>query len=199
MAIVSFMSATKLAELLDDASKPQNMYVRVANNRILLGADPLNPTFVVNLSKEAVESYGNSAITKAEVPLSRPDAEAQSLNENTSRLPRRTGHYWFELKGRRIGCKSLKELLATALRHIEHLTPGMLENLTNIKLRSKRIVARDRNHLFDREHLAKDYSERLMPGWWYGTNNSAKETEAWLRRACGAGGLKWDDDFKASF
>jgi len=37
-----------------------------------------------------------------------------------------------------------------------------------------------------------------MDGWWYGTNNSAGETNAWLERACSCSGLAWREDFKTS-
>jgi hypothetical protein len=59
-------------------------------------------------------------------------------------------------------------------------------------------VARDPSHLFDKQHLSEDHSERLIDGWWYGTNNSASQTRAWLQRACSCAGLKWGDDFKTS-
>jgi len=67
-----------------------------------------------------------------------------------------------------------------------------------IKSRTRRIVARDPSHLFDKQHLSEDHSERLIDGWWYGTNNSASQTRAWLQRACSCAGLKWGDDFKTS-
>jgi len=60
-----------------------------------------------------------------------------------------------------------------------------------IKSRTRRIVARDPSHLFDKQHLSEDHSERLIDGWWYGTNNSASQTRAWLQRACSCAGLKW--------
>jgi hypothetical protein len=37
-----------------------------------------------------------------------------------------------------------------------------------------------------------------MEGWWYGTNNSALETNRWLRQACALAGLTWDKDFTTS-
>jgi hypothetical protein len=59
-------------------------------------------------------------------------------------------------------------------------------------------VARDPKLLFDKEHLARDYSEKLRNGWFFGTNNSAHETNTWLQRACEIAGLAWDKDFKTS-
>ena len=197
MASLSFIPASKLVNLLDTADPKKCMYVRVLSaTRLALGADPLNPSAMIDFSKEAVLPY---AETKTEAPqnvlLANPDVrETVGL-----RLTRRSGEYWYELKGKRSDCQSLKELLALSLLSIEKATPGTLDNLTNVKPRSRRIVARNPNELFDKPHLAKDYAEKLgKDGWYYGTNNSANETNAWLKRACAHAGLKWGEDFKTS-
>lgn len=113
-------------------------------------------------------------------------------------MTRRSGNYWLELNGHRVEHSSLKDLLSEGLRALEQTRPGTLEKLTRIKPRSKRIVARDPKHLFDRSHLAKGCSEKLIDGWWFGTNNSADETNAWLERACSCSGFIWGEDFKTS-
>jgi hypothetical protein len=105
------------------------------------------------------------------------------------------GDYWLAIRGKRIECESLKELLAEGLKAIERTKPGTFDNLSRIRGRSRRIVARDANQLFDKPHLVKEYAEPLINGWYYGTNNSARETNVWLQRAAECAGLAWGVDF----
>jgi hypothetical protein len=93
---------------------------------------------------------------------------------------------------------SLKELLAAGLNGLERTSSGTLEKLSAIKPRSKRIVARNRNDLFESSALAAQYGERLNAEWWFGTNNSAQETNSWLRRGCELARLKWGSEFNTS-
>jgi hypothetical protein len=93
-------------------------------------------------------------------------------------------------------CRSLKELLSRSFTAVEKKVPGTLDKLSNVRARSRRIVAREPSKLFDKEHLAKKYAERLLPGWWYGTNNSEEQVRVWLKRACELAGLKWGVDYK---
>ena len=72
----------------------------------------------------------------------------------------------------------------------------MLDKLTQIRPRSKRIVSRDRKLLFVNEKMAEDFGEPLGNGWFFGTNNNRQETGAWLERACKCAGLVWGKDFK---
>ena len=74
----------------------------------------------------------------------------------------------------------------------------MLDKLTQIRPRSKRIVSRDKKLLFVNEKMAEDYGEPLGNGWFFGTNNSSQETRAWLERACKCAGLEWGKDFKTN-
>jgi hypothetical protein len=102
-------------------------------------------------------------------------------------------------KGKRTECRSLKELLALALLSIEKAAPGTFHKLTHVKPRSRRIGARNPKDLFDKQHLAKDYAEKLgKEGWYFGTNNSAAETGNWLQPASEIAGLKWGEQFKTS-
>ena len=189
MATISFIRAAKLIELVQSANKGGDMYVRVVSgNRLALGNDPVNPTFAIDLSKEAVIPFGNA---EAPIPQEPPPHSVGA------RASRRSGDYWIELLGKRADVGSLRELLAEGLRSIETAQPGTLEKLTHIKPKSKRI-AHDKKMLFESEHLSDEYADQLMTGWWYGTNNSAQETDTWLERACGCAGLKWGKDLRTS-
>jgi hypothetical protein len=103
-----------------------------------------------------------------------------------------------EFEGRRFEFGSLRELLGAGLKQLEAARPGTLEKLSRIMPKSKRIVAKDKRMLFKDDKLADEYGVPLMDGWWYGINNSAQETNAWLDRACSCAGLRWGTDFRTS-
>lgn len=98
----------------------------------------------------------------------------------------------------RVECGSLRELLGESLKALEGARPGTLDKLSHIKPKSKRIVSHDKKALFDSEHLSEEYGAKLLNGWWYGTNNSAQETNTWIERAAGCAGLKWGKDVRTS-
>lgn len=192
--MASFIRASKLVELLNAADVRRNLHVQILDGTLALGVDPLQPSHVIDFSTEGVAPYeaiGPSTIS--DLPINGVDPP------NSSKMARRSGNYWFEFKGRRTNCRSLKELLAEGLQVIEKTRPGTLEKLSHIKPRSKRIVAHDPKELFESERLRKNSEKlRLFDDWWYGTNNSAQETSAWLERACSCAALKWRADFKTS-
>jgi hypothetical protein len=200
MANMSFIAAAKLVELLATADAQRNMYVRMLDtDRLAIGVDPFRPTQVIDFSKEQIGPWapGELNAVSQQYNVSSP-ASAPVDNIEGPRITRRTGAYWFEIAGRRVECSSLKDLLAEGLRALEGACPGTFEKLSLMKPRSRRIVARDPKDLFDKGHLTQRYAERLVDGWWYGTNNSNPETNTWLQRACSCSGLKWDEDFKTS-
>ena len=185
MASIAYTPTPKLIDLLQKADPSKTMCVRIEDNHTLaLGIDPLKPTVMIDLSNESLTTQPVSSKIVPAPPMTR-----------TSRYD---GDYWFEVKGERGQCKSLKDLLHKSLTSIEAVAPGTLDKLSNIKLRSKRIVAREKSKLFDRAHLAIKYSEKIPNGWWMGTNNSSQETNAWLERACSCAGLTWGENFKTS-
>ncbi|WP_035695030.1 hypothetical protein [Bradyrhizobium liaoningense] len=189
MATVSFISALKLVELLKTANKGGGMFVRVASgNRLALGNDPMQPTVSIDLSREQISPFSE---TKAPVP-------EPTIEGPIGKASRRSGNYWVEVQGNRIDCSSLRDLLAEGLKAIEVAQPGTLEKLALIKPRSKRIVSHDKKALFDAEHLSEEFGAKLIDGWWYGTNNSAPETNTWIERACECAGLKWGKEIRTS-
>ena len=200
MASVSFVQVSKLVDLLSAAGPTKSMYLRIlSSTRLAVGTDPLNPSAVIDLAKEKVVPFSDEA-TKVPEPVPAANSGWTSNPDDVPgwRSSRRGGEYWFELNGKRSEFHSLRDLLAGALRALEKVRPGTLEKLSHIKPRSRRIVARDPKDLFDKERLAKEYAEKLTDGWFYGTNNSANETNTWLERACSCAGLKLGTEFKTS-
>ena len=192
MAQLSFISTAKLAELLTKADTSQNTYVHVLTKNLLaLGVDPLNPTQVIDLSKEAIRSVSADDTAQEPQVLSVPTTPS-------THTPRRTGRYLLDIKGSTVVCRSLKEMLSEGLKALEQHQQGTLTKLSAIKPRSKRIVALDPALLFNKAELVEKYSEKLIDGWWYGTNNSTEETISWLRRASEIAGLEWGKDISTS-
>lgn len=198
MANLSFIRASTLANLLATADSEGKMFVRVLTpSRLALGADPLMPVAIIDLAQEKLLPY-NSA-ESAEPLNDRVDAGTARHDDGPRyRVSRRGGQYWFELNGEKVEAHSLRDLLADGLRAFEAERPGTLEKLSQIKARSRRIVARDPKLLFDKGHLAEEYAEKLSDGWFYGTNNSAETTNSWLRQACSIAGFTWGKDFKTN-
>jgi hypothetical protein len=185
--MANVISAAKLANLLRSADPRSTMHVQVLGERVVLGTNPLQPTHMIDFSNERVVPYAVA---------SRQSDEA--LRANGAKFSRRSGDYWFEIKGKRTECGSLKGLLAEALKGLERVKPGTLDHLSRIRGRSRRIVARDANQLFDKPHLVKEYAEKLSNGWYYGTNNSARETCVWIQRAVECAGLALGSEFLIS-
>jgi hypothetical protein len=195
MAHVSFISASKLVQLLNTANAKNDMHVRIlTNNQLALGIDPINPTSVIDLSKEIVRSLSHVE----DVAVSEPIQKSTMHEESSRRASRKSGKYLLEVKGRTFEHWSLSGLLAEGLRAVEQHKRGTLEKLSGIKPRTKRIVSRDRNALFEQRGFAEGHSEKLMDGWFFGTNNSADETKTWLKRASDLAGLQWGKDFSVS-
>lgn len=188
---LSFISAAKLAELADLAEKQGHSYVQVQTKNLLaLGADPLNPTHVIDLTKETISPISG--------PVIPPDPKTTPARI-PQRASRRSGKYYIEVKGNTIECVSLKETLSEGLKALKKIHPGTLDKLTTIMPRSKRIVSRDPNQLFKKPDLVHRYSEKLVDDWWFGTNNSTNETLTWLRRGADIAGLVWGEDIETSF
>jgi hypothetical protein len=199
MATVAYVRSGKLIELLREVDPKSEMLVSIVNGcQLALGRDPLRPASVIDFSNET-----HSAVAPANgaaVPAKAEQTPQKSTEVDfTSRVGRVSGQHWFELKGKKRECRSVKDLLLQSLKAIEAERPGTLEKLSGLRKRTKKIVAREPNQLFlVNKHLVKDHAEQLMGGWWVGTNNSSQETEAWLRQAAEYADLSWGREFKTS-
>lgn len=183
MAIVSFISTSKLASLLAAADPQKTLLVRVLNaTRLSLETDSFQQVSIIDLAEEKVIP-GNSPI---------------AISVTAPKTSRKSGKYQLIVFGETVDTHSLKDLLSAGLLALEKAKPGTLEKLSKVKKSTKRIVARNPSDLFDTPGLSGTYSQQLMAGWWYGTNNSALETKVWLERACECAGVKWGMDFSTS-
>jgi hypothetical protein len=187
MATLSFITTGKLVRLLNEADPENTMYIKVlSQTRLGLGADPVTPSTIIDLAEEKL------------LPFHEQPAAVIPFTPIGGRVSRRSGEYWFELNGRRTDSRSLRELLYSSLLAIEEAFPDTLKRLSHVKLRTRRIVARDPSQLFEKEHLSDEYAEQLGNGWYFGTNNSATETVNWLQRACSCADVEWGVQFKTN-
>ena len=99
------------------------------------------------------------------------------------------GAHSLVLQGRIIPAGSYQELLLSGLQTIELFRPGTLALLARDKGRSKRIVSRERDGLYDRPGPGKS-AQRIDGGWWVATNNSGDEVEKFIRRAAVHAGIE---------
>lgn len=176
MAVVSYVSTTKLLSLLATADPQRTYNVRVLSpTKLSLETETFQPVSIIDLADEKVIPASGS-VEIAPVP---------------KKASRRRGEYCLSVFGETTTLYSLKDLLAAGLIALEKHRPGTLDKLSKIKTTTKRIVAHDAAHLYDAKGLSEKYAVSLGSGWWYGTNNSAQETEAWLKRACECAGVQW--------
>lgn len=186
-----YIPASKLINLLKSVTAQGDQPVWIhAPDKLGIGYDQQKPHCFVDLATEKV--LPGLATESNHAPSSRVNLTDVPP---TQKPTRKTGKYLFDILGKTIECTSLKHMLGEGLREIERERPGMLSKLSNVKLRTKRIVAHKASELFDQPELSKKYAERLTESWWFGTNNSAVETNAWLERACGIAELRWGKEF----
>jgi hypothetical protein len=185
MAQLSFITTKKLSELLLKASSRGDLYASVSDGRLAVGPDPMKPSSYVDLSSEEIVSLHDEWRREPEPSQSEPRT-------------RNTGVYLLEVKGKTTEHTRQRDVLAEGLKAIEALRPGTLAKLSEVKSRTRRIVARDPRELFDKTHLAEKHVSKLMDGWYYGTNNSAQETNRWLREGAELAGLRWGKDISTT-
>jgi hypothetical protein len=187
---LTYMRTTKLVELLSAAADQGQTFIQInAEGQVVLGADPYHPNITIDFRDEVVRP-----LRQAILPIAPPLPAATPRH----RRSRRDGKYLVDIKGTTTVAHSLHEALGIGLRAFEAHRSGTLDRLEQIKPKTKRIVARNRRDLFEDPDLVENYARQLMPGWWYGINNSNAETSQWLRRGCELAGLTWDKDFSVS-
>ena len=188
---ISYLRTAKLAELLSQANKQVCQDIWLHEGRLVLGVAPDQKIFWVNFAEECLSSFNGPTTTSDIVGVLQA---SDKKPEQRLRPFRASGKYELLFRGESVPCRSLREGLAEGLRRLELAKPGTLEKLSQIKGRTKRVVARLPSDLFTDAALVETYSEELMEGWWFGTNNSADETRKFLEQGCNLAGFEWLKD-----
>ena len=102
-----------------------------------------------------------------------------------SRFPRQTGGHAFVLSGKRVNAPSLKEAYVACLLELAALNKDFLDHLAKERTRSRRIIAKDPEHLYLRNpDLAEHFAVHLTGPWWVDVNLSRSQVEHRLKYAC---------------
>jgi len=83
---------------------------------------------------------------------------------------------------------SATEALVRGLDIIEDKRPGTHLELAKEKKRTKRMVAQEREQLYDHPH-PPEHSRKLKSGFWVATNNKADEAISYLKKAADMAGM----------
>lgn len=126
-----------------------------------------------------------------------PSFEAP-LQEDVRR-GRRSGTYAIRVGTEAFSYKSLSDLVAGVLRYLAGRDDGFLPRMAAIRNRTRGLVSRSKQELFDKPHLAARHAEEFLPGWWLNTNNNAEGAKSWLRKAVVVAGLDPSRDLDFDF
>jgi hypothetical protein len=177
-------SLGNLRNALSSADLAPGLQVGVVNERLLSIGSPEAPRlYLYDLAQERLIKSASTA------------SVAQSSGNRAFDLPpgkaqRSRSSYTFAHGETEFARASLADLLEAVLLYLEMVRPGTLSKLSQEKTRTRRILSKDRNDLFDKKHLSRKYARAIAGGWWMGTNNSADQTKAWIRRACRIAGVE---------
>ena len=183
--MASFTQVGTLVKKLEGVSQNDHLWI-MSNSQIAIGSTPMQPEKIFDLAAEEMRALGTT------------QSSAPEVQPTSTQPPLKSSRYRFKIEGKTFECSSLRDLLKKGLQEIEGRHPGMLDELTKVKPRTKRIVARKKGDLFEDQALVEKYAEKLTDGWWFGTNNSTDETRQWLMRACEFTKMQFGTDFDTS-
>lgn len=121
--------------------------------------------------------------------------EPQPASPNTSR--KRIKIVGFELRNERTETGSAIATLAEVIKRFAREDPSFMERYSeNTVGRSRRVVARTPDELFDRADFVEKYSEDLRNGWWLGTNRGADTVRRNIEVACRLAEVRFGSQLK---
>jgi hypothetical protein len=167
--------------LAAQASLNAHQQVWLDEKRGLVGGEYPNPAW----------RYDFAAETTVAFQVAPPQKQARtSLLSFAKRI---TELHEFEVLGATYLVGSQKQLLVETLRVIEAARPGTLDQLSRKKRRTKRVVSRTREALYDKPHR-ESHSQEIPGGFFVATNNSYPEAMSFVREAAQIAGLTWGVD-----
>ena len=179
-------SLERVRTLLEEAANRGARSVWIENGTLALGDYP-QPKHRLCFNREELDTVSAG---KGDLALSsRSPARPARVGGRSS------GEFELEVRGRPYKVHSLKQVLAEGLIAVEAVRPGTLEALSRERARSKRVVAKKRDDLYENSELQR-FSVEIAPGWFMATNNSEAETIKFLRKAVELAGLTWNVDVR---
>jgi excisionase family DNA binding protein len=112
-----------------------------------------------------------------------------------TRATRRRDTITFTLLGTVREAGSAIDLLTQVVEQLAAKDPSFLERLSQVKGRTRRYVARQKEDLYPgRPDLVQQYSKQLKSGWWLGTNYNSNLIYSIVKKSCQIAGLRWGAD-----
>ncbi len=103
----------------------------------------------------------------------------------------------FEFDGERFETKAAYRTLAEVLKAFDRRAPDFMERLAEKTVgRTRRLVARNRNDLYDNPKFVEKSSLNLGNGWWLGHHLSTKDIQKKIETACKVAGVKFGSQLK---
>lgn len=98
----------------------------------------------------------------------------------------------FVLDGKQVETRSGNRTLAELIKEFQRRDTSFMERFSaQTTGRTRRLVARTKDGLYDEVHL-RDYSLDLENGWWFGTNISSSQVRKYIATACKIVGVQLD-------
>lgn len=139
------------------------------------------------LNKQAISATGSR-----EAPAHRPLASSdvgQSSHCSTSALYGKING--FVLDGESFPINAANKTLAEVLKEFQRRDSTFMARFAAQTMsRTRRLVAQNREDLYDKIHLA-EFSMALEDGWWLGTNLSTQNVRTNIKIACEIAGVKF--------
>ena len=103
----------------------------------------------------------------------------------------------FSLEKESVNTSSARETLAEILKKLQDRDPGFMDRLAKETVgRKRRLVARDRNDLYDDPKFVERSSLDLGNGWWVGHHLSTRNIKKKIETACEVAGVKFGSQLK---
>lgn len=129
-----------------------------------------------------------------------PTAPPQLGGATTVRHERSTGSYGFVLNGKKMSFNNMKAAYKNCLLELASVDGTFLTSLSKEETPARRLVARDRKALYKKTpHLADEFAEELVDGWWLDTNLSQQQVESRLQIACKVANIVFGSDLELNF
>ena len=155
-------------------------------------SEAVSPTPRSRSSKSASTSsrkpeIGSSTSSRSSVR----DREPTSVSSQPTGKPQST-IVGFVLDGERFETGAAYRTLAEVLKVFDRRAPDFMERLAEETVgRRRRLVARNRNDLYDNPKFVEKSSLNLRNGWWLGHHLSTKDIQKKIEIACEVAGIKF--------
>ena len=101
------------------------------------------------------------------------------------------------LRGEKLETGTSINTLAEILIIFDAENPFFMENFAKKTVsRTRNLVAKNRNDLYEKSHLVDSHSRNLGNGWWIGTNLSKSQIYAHIRTACNIAKVGFGSDLR---